>query len=113
MNDENKIWAQYQKTMDNMISTNSHLLNKPPNFGNNNNEVKPFIKKNEDLTSILENKNKQEREPLLSGYKEVPANFNYQEEKTDSLISSPLFIIMTIMCMIIYGIIFYMISLKN
>jgi hypothetical protein len=118
---------QFQNQNDNINNlnpnTNSNLLiNLPPNFGNNNNYIKNTIKKKEDLpiSSIIENKKQLEREPLLAGYRNMnlpPNNFNYQEEKNESvtfsLINSPLFIIMTVICVLIYGLIFYMISAKR
>ena len=94
-------------------SGNSNLLLAPPNFNSNNNEIKTLILKNNDLPSIFENKDLYDREPLLGGYMEAPANFQYQEDKTTPLIQTPLFIFMTFVCIAIYGIIFYIISQKR
>lgn len=109
MQDYNNLLEEYKNTM----KTNSNLAVQPPNFATNNKQSNTIIKKNEDLPTILDNKYLQDREPLLEGYKDAPINFKYEEEKTDPLFKSPLFIILTLLCMSIYGMIFYIISIKN
>jgi hypothetical protein len=115
---------QIQKPIDNLISLNQNpntnlLIHLPPNFGANNNKSNNIIKKIEDIpiSNIIEIKKQQDREPLLAGYRNMnlpPNNFDYQEEKKDSftlqIMESPMLILLIVICLIIYGLIFYMIS---